>query len=880
VSSLDRADFPIRDALGSARVLSTLMDHPTLAVAALQGGRIRRANARWHNLFGTRPDGGRDPSVASIFVGAKSAERFERLLAASFSNGAARVEHLLTCADGTTFMAEIVVHELTEDNAFGADALWQVRDITSERELRRELRELEEYYRALSTYQLDLTFVLDRELRICYASPSVETVLGYSAAELVGERAQRFIHPEEVSAAQNVFGRVLAGEIEPQQVSLITRVRHRDGAYRVLACRQRNCLDVPRISGVVVNGRDITEERLEQRLREENLVYAARLREALFGLATDSPDDVSGKLDLISRAAIAQLGVHSASFWRHDAERQLFRCEHCQLSGETGAVANPMRELIAEDEFPMYVRQIHLHRPIVVNNVLEHPAVSAHHVERLARANVGAMLDVPVVRDHKTLGVLSLEWSGATRIWQPEEISFAAGLSLLVALAIESAERAAAAERTEYMAMHDALTGLANRNRAETELRAALAQASDTGCNVGLLLIDLDEFKEINDNFGHGRGDTLLVQVAAILLECAGPEAMVARMGGDEFLIIVRDSREARTQSLAQSIVERLAGAQLLSGIDHPIGASIGIAQYPEDASDAEALLAHADIAMYQAKGAGKNQYFAFNSVIAQRLRVQRELDGEIREALSARQFSLFYQPQVDLNSGAVIGLEALLRWEHPKRGLLLPRTFMAAAEHSGLIDPLTKWALTEACEQNVVWQKLGLGNVPISVNVTARQFHDPHLPSIIAATLMKTGLSARHLILEVTEENLLENNKTSERVLAELRALGVRIAIDDFGAGYSSLSYLRRLVVSQIKLDKAFIDDLPGDNESGVIVGAVIAIARRLNYQVIAEGVETEAQFHQLRDAGCDAGQGFFFGAPLSAPEIAEFLLQHRSPA
>lgn len=880
MTNIERTDYQGRGALTSSRVLSTLMDHPTLAVAALQAGRIRRANARWHNLFGTRPDGGRDPSVASIFVGAKSAERFERLLAASFNNGQARVEHLLTCADGTTFMAEIVVHELTEDNSFAADALWQVRDITSERELRRELRELEEYYRALSTYQLDLTFVLDSQLKICYASPSVETVLGYNATEVVGETAQHFLHPDEIGMAQQVFGRVLADDAEAQQESLVMRVRHRDGSYRVLACRQRNCLEVARIAGVVVNGRDITEERVEQRRREENLAYAARLREALFRLATDAPDEAHAKLDLIARAAIDELGVQSASFWRHDGERRLFRCEHRQLREGDDAVSDPMRELISEDEFPLYVRQIHLHRPIVVNDTGQHSAVSEHHVLRLRRANVGAMLDLPVVRDHKTLGVLSLECSGGTRTWQPEEISFAAGLSLLAALAIESADRATAAARTEYMALHDALTGLANRNQAETALRAALDEQGALGGEVTLLLIDLDEFKEVNDSFGHGRGDALLVRVASILLECAGNAAMVARMGGDEFLIIMRQSAPEQVESLAQTIIERLSSGPLLQGIDQPIGASIGIARFPEHASDAETLLAHADIAMYQAKAGGRNQFYAFNTQIAQRLRIQRELDVEIRDALRAGQFSLFYQPQVDLQSGAVIGLEALLRWEHPKRGLLLPRTFMPAAEHSGLIDTLTKWALTEACEQNMAWQSAGLGALPVSVNVTARQFHDRHLPAIIAAVLMRTGLAARHLILEVTEENLLENSKTSERVLAELRGLGVRIAIDDFGAGYSSLSYLRRLVVSQIKLDKAFIDDLPGDSESGVIVGAVIAIARRLNYQVVAEGVETEGQFKQLREAGCDAGQGFYFGAPLSAPEIAEYLAARRPAA
>ncbi len=873
MSDFQRTDFLSTGPFSVSRVLSALMSHPTLAVAAVRQGRIKRANDSWHHLFGTLHDPVAEPLVTSVFAGARSAERFERVRQSAFEKGVARVEHLLMRSDGTAFMAEVVVHLLGAENSFGADAVWQVRDITAERELRRELREMEEYYRSLSTHQWDLTFVLDQDFTVCFASPSVEAALGYRASELVGERFGAFVALEHLGGLTDVLERVLVRDVAAQSASTVIKVRHRDGSYRTLSCRPKNCLDIARIAGIVVNARDISAEVAQDSERERRLRYAAELRESLFSLAVQTSDNFNQCLVRITETACKQLSLPSVSYWSYDASERQFRCEY--TSCDTEQVVDPAQEIVEEDDFPVYSRELHGHRPIVVDDVRNHSAISPEHLERLLEANVGAMLDFPVGRAGHTLGVLSLEAASGPRNWNTDEISFAAGLSLLVALALEREERAAAAARTEFMALHDALTGLANRNRAEQELKDAIARAARTAGRVALLLIDLDEFKEINDTFGHGRGDALLARVARVLTECAGPDALVARMGGDEFLIVLRDGAAASAESLAQSVIERLSDEQLLSGIDQHVGASIGIATYPDDARDAEALLANADIAMYQAKAAGRNQSFAFDSRLAQRLRLQRELDVEIRDALRAGQFSLFYQPQIDLESNHVIGLEALLRWQHPRRGLLLPNTFMAAAEHNGLIDVITKWALTEVCEQNVAWQREGFGALPISVNVTGRQFHDQHLPAIIAGALMRTGLPAQNLILEVTEESLIVNSKTSERVLSELRRLGIRIAIDDFGVGYSSLSYLRRLVVNQIKLDKAFIEGLPDDKESSAIIGAVISIAKRLQYQVIAEGIETKGQVEHLRSLGCEAGQGFYFGAPLSATEIAEFMTE-----
>lgn len=870
----------------AASMLTALLDHPTFAVAAVRNGRVRRANASWNTLFAVRTDVSVEPHIVTLFSNANSAARFERALQAEFRNGIARLEHMLLRRDGVSFMAEIVVHLLMGDNPFDADAIWQVRDITAERELRREVRELEEYYRALSTYQWDLTLVLDREFNVSFASPSVDTALGHRAHRMLGESFTSFVAPEDVTGTNAWLAASLQTKgahagARPRD-SFRLHFRHQDGSYRVLSCRQRNCLDIARIAGIVINARDVTEEVDEERARDAAHARAVRLRETLFALATAPATGFDARLADVLRVATQALAVASVSFWQLSAGSGEFVCRHAHVAPGTDLAvdapraADPSGQIYSEEDSPLYAREIHHNRPIVVDDVHSYPAINARHLARLEAAGVAAMLDFPVARDASIVGVLSVNHAGGPRSWQSDEIDFAGGVSLLVALALESRDREGAAARTEFMALHDGLTGLVNRTHAERELVRLVAAAKASGGRIAVLMIDLDLFKEVNDGYGHSMGDALLVAVAELLVQVAGPDAMVARMGGDEFLVALPDAGRVAMEPLVRNVLDRLGG-HVVAGVEQQTSASIGVAIYPDDGDDAETLLANADSAMYEAKSRGRNQAFTFDAKLAARTRLQRELDTEIREAIERNEFCLFYQPQLDLDKKTVIGLEALLRWQHPRRGLLLPHAFMAAAQHRGMIDTITKWALTEVCQQIVAWQRSGgLPDIPISVNITGRQFHDRRLPAIVAGALMKSGLPAKSLILEVTEESLIESDSTTERVISELSRLGVRIAIDDFGVGYSSLNYLRRLLVSQIKLDRAFISGLPGDAESGAIVAAVIDIARRLKYQVIAEGIETREQFEHLQAMGCEAGQGFYFGAPLSAVEIRSFLFEH----
>ncbi len=432
----------------------------------------------------------------------------------------------------------------------------------------------------------------------------------------------------------------------------------------------------------------------------------------------------------------------------------------------------------------------------------------------------------------------------------------------------------------------DALTGLLTRTAAEQELEVLLESSRERRMRATVLWINLDQFYEINEAHGYELADSYLARVADLLIECVKSHAdltfsvpfeakqLIARMGGDEFLIVLSHSNQSHAEGLAQSIIDRFQTGNIVAGIEQHVGVSIGIAIDSIEGEDQGLLLLNAESASIQAKKSGGNQHCLFHPRLAKRRRTLRELDSEVRGGVERREFSLFYQPQLSLRTGRVVGVEALLRWQHPERGLLLPNAFMEALHLNRLVDVMTRWALTRVCEQSAAWQKAGVNIMPISVNISEHQFQNPHLPAIIASVLMKTGMPARNLILEVTEASLIENNVSNERVTNELKQLGVRIGIGDFGVGYSSLNYLRRHVVSQIKLGKDFVQGLPGDTESSAIIAAIIAIGRTLKYQVIAECVETQAQVDHLRSLGCDLGQGFHLSAPLAADEFQAFAL------
>lgn len=432
-------------------------------------------------------------------------------------------------------------------------------------------------------------------------------------------------------------------------------------------------------------------------------------------------------------------------------------------------------------------------------------------------------------------------------------------------------------DAAQHMAQHDALTGLPNRALFQDRLSRALDQAGRTKEKVAVMFLDIDRFKLVNDSAGHAQGDELLKDAGARLARQIREGDSVARIGGDEFAILLPSiARIDDAADLAQRILEDFRRPWALGGRDMIATASIGVCLYPDDGEDTETLLQNAETAMYRAKEQG-NQFQLYapgmNATIMERV----ALENDLRSGLEREEFVLYYQPQTNIRSGQVVGAEALVRWQHPWRGLVLPGDFISVAEGSDLIWSLDEWVLRTACVQNKTWQNAGLPSVTVAVNLSARHIQTQGLATWVAQALADSGLDPRHLELEITETAAMADAERSVAVLTELRALGVQIAVDDFGTGYSSLSYLKRLPITTVKIDRSFVSDLDVDDHSRTIVSAIITLAHSLGFDVTAEGVETKEQLALLKEYGCDTYQGFLFSKPWPAAAFEEIFRNQR---
>ncbi|MCG3201285.1 MAG: hypothetical protein NFCOHLIN_01151 [Gammaproteobacteria bacterium] len=440
--------------------------------------------------------------------------------------------------------------------------------------------------------------------------------------------------------------------------------------------------------------------------------------------------------------------------------------------------------------------------------------------------------------------------------------------------AVDITERREAEARIHQLALFDTLTGLPNRTLFRGRLERALARAEQHELQLGVLFVDLDRIKSINDTLGHAAGDQMLREVGKRLGAAIGEHDTVARLGGDEFLIMVPDlGATADVTRLAERILAGLAAPCEIQGHTLHVTASIGVSIYPRDGRDAETLQKHADVALYKAKEQGRNTYKLFDAAMSAQAHDRLLLENGLRTALKRNELLLHYQPQIDLQSRAVVGVEALLRWQHPGTGLMPPAEFIAIAEDTGLIVPIGEWVLRAACRQARAWQAAGLPPLRIAVNVSVRQLKEQSLPRTLAAILAETGLAPDLLEVEVTESGIMANPDHSAGILREIQEMGVSIAIDDFGTGYSSLAYLKRLPINRLKIDRSFIRDIPGDADDVAIAQTILAMARQLQLSVVAEGVESGEILRFLQASGCEKAQGYFISRPLSPDACAEFI-------
>jgi diguanylate cyclase (GGDEF)-like protein len=446
-----------------------------------------------------------------------------------------------------------------------------------------------------------------------------------------------------------------------------------------------------------------------------------------------------------------------------------------------------------------------------------------------------------------------------------------------VAIVRDISERMRNEARIVHMAHHDTLTGLPNRSLIADRLQQAVLDAERTGQSVLVAFIDLDSFKLVNDTMGHNAGDELLKVVAGRMVDCVRRNDTVGRFGGDEFVLVLPhvDDNASALVPLLDKILAAVVEPIMLEGQKMQVSCSIGVSLYPRDGRDADTLMMHADMAMYRAKESGKNNCQFYTHEMNIGLEEKMTLMDGLRKALAGQQLRLAYQPKVDLATGRIFGVEALLRWQHPERGAVSPDQFIPLAEECGMILPIGEWVLREACSQARAWQDAGLEPISISVNVSPRQFDDSHLVRRVADALHESGLSPQWLELEVTESMVMRDVAQSVAKMRELEAMGIALSIDDFGTGYSSLAALKSFPISRLKIDKSFVRDLASSEDDQAIARAIISLSHQLHMRVIAEGVETEQQRSFLLQNGCDEVQGYLYGKPVAPQEIAAQLTQ-----
>ena len=619
------------------------------------------------------------------------------------------------------------------------------------------------------------------------------------------------------------------------------------------------------IFGVGGVSRDITERKLADALRHGRA-------EILEMIATGAPlEDV---LDRLVRQIESQLSRIVASVLLLDEAGR--RLRH-------GAAPNlPEAYVKAIDDMPIGPRAgscgaaAYRREAVIVADVMTDP-LWADYRDLAAANGLRSCWSTPILSHQgAVLGAFAMY---STTVREPTEAETRL-IDVATRFAGIAIERKLAEDRIQFMTNHDALTGLPNRALLDDRLSQALLCAQRYDRWAAVAFVDLDNFKNINDSLGHNAGDELLKTIASRMVLCVRATDTVARLGGDEFVVLLVDL--PKSADLISAIVQKLrtavAAPVRLNGHELRVTSSLGVANYPGDGADADTLIANADAAMYRAKEFGGDNFQFYTPELNAKMREKFLLQEELRNAIARCEFVLLYQPQVDLRTGRIFAVEALIRWNHPTLGMISPIDFIPMAEETGLIVPIGDWVLYEACRQNKTWQNAGLPPMNVCVNVSARQFREKSLISRVVGALKDSGLDAKYLELELTESLVLQAVELVVATMKELRGLGVQLAIDDFGTGYSSLCALKTFPVTRLKIDKSLIEALPGDESDRAVASAVISLGRKLNLKVIAEGVETDAQVAFLRENNCDEVQGYHFSRPIPAQEIEE-LLKAREP-
>jgi diguanylate cyclase (GGDEF)-like protein/PAS domain S-box-containing protein len=687
----------------------------------------------------------------------------------------------------------------------------------------------------------DGVIVLDAQGRIKYFNPSAEAITGQTAAEMLGKsltRALSIVHDDTGLPIESPFNTVRQSG-ERVRFSFNTAIVTRSGTQVPVECSATPVRDAgQRFEGAVVVFRDVRRRRAAERALQSSEESRVENADALF----EEKERAQVTLNSIGDAVV------STNFWG--------RVTYLNVVAErmTGWSQTEASGRAIDDVFRLIDASKRTQIPTpTVRAIIEDTTIGLGGDTMLIRRDgleVAVETSAAPIHDRQG-GVIG-------SVMVAHDVTIARELS----------------HKLARLALHDSLTDVPNRTLLNDRLDQAMMRAQRGGHSVALLYVDLDRFKHINDSLGHAVGDELLRSVARRLLGCVRSSDTVSRQGGDEFLILLEEIAQPHDAAVcAEKIIGALGAAHRIGEHDLHVTASVGIATFPGDAHDSGTLLRNADFAMYQAKYTGRNTYQFFKPEMNANAIERQSVEMELRQAIERQEFVLHYQPKVNLVSGAIVGVEALIRWHRPMRGIVPPAQFIPIAEESGLILPIGRWALEKACRQARAWQEGGQGPISVAINVSAVELRAKDFLANVRQILNSSRLEPRFLEIELTETFMMQDWKSTAEVLKALKSLGVRIALDDFGTGYSSLSYMKRFPIDALKIDQSFVRDMTTDTDDASIVSAVIDMGRSLHMRVVAEGIQTHNQLLFLQDRQCPEGQGFFFGPPVPASQLTEFL-------
>lgn len=672
----------------------------------------------------------------------------------------------------------------------------------------KEIIKDERYYRLIVENASDLILVIDRKGKLEYISPSLQAIVGYQPQDYIGKTIKEIFSQEEITKLRYSYIQ------KNHNVPIKFKIKSKSGRTILLAGKGVSIADEKDTGRYIVIVQDITErDRAERDLLESEERYRK--------LVEFSPETtlihINREIIYVNQAGVELIGAHNSE------------------------------QVIGRDVLDFIY-------PEDINQAIEKMKQVRKGISEISEYRI-LKLDGTVIFTDIMAFLTTYEGEEAVQV-----------------IIRDISKRKKAEEQVQLLAYYDSLTGMANRNLLYEHLNEAVTRNEKSGQSFAVMFLDLDRFKMINDTYGHSFGDLLLQKVSTRLTNSVGEEGSIFRYGGDEFIIVLETDKRSKVSETAEKIIFMLASPFIIKGRQMFISTSIGISIYPKDGENVEALIQNSDIAMYNAKENGKNNYQYYTSSLNLSHRWRMELETGLRNAITNNELSLHYQPQVDLVSNQVIGLEALIRWKHPEYGFISPAEFIPLAEETGLIFSIGKWVLKTACAQCKQWIDLGLPIDSVSVNVSPLQFREKNFVASVNQILEESDLSPRYLELEITE-SVTSNVDQALSIMKEIKELGIKFAIDDFGTGYSSLNYLRHFPIDKLKIDKSFIDEINQHKDGEEIVKTIIELGNRLRFQVIAEGVEHEQQMSFLKENKCYFAQGYFFSKPLPAKEIEVFL-------